>query len=219
MNIFEEIKSRLDIRDVYTYYTGRHIERHNKALCVFHNDTHPSMSFKGEIFKCFVCDKGGDVFKFMEYYLGLKGIEAAKRLNEDFRLGLIRTGRYDRRRELLERKRRAELERQKKLAAIEQQKNKERLEKIHKLQEDIALFKKILDDSSLQGVHDWARSELAEKEAKLDEVFSVWERENREYLYEMLDIKKRLSEYYEEERRCLAEEEKRLQRLRARWSK
>ena len=212
MNIFEEIKSRLDIRDVYTYYTGRHIERHNKALCVFHNDTHPSMSFKGEIFKCFACDKGGDVFKFMEYYMGLKGIEAARRLNDDFRLGLIQpTGRRDRRREVLENKRRIESARRKRQAEIEQWEQDLRKREIDLLYKLMQLNEKIFNTYDLKTDEQLQMKEnLREIEQMLDEVEKIY-------------IAKDMEKYHEEQYRLYLEEQeqekKRLERLRERYSR
>jgi hypothetical protein len=181
MSIFDDIKSRLDIKDVYTHYTGNRIERHNKALCVFHRDTHPSLSFKGQIFKCFVCDKGGDVFKFMEYYLGLKGIEAARRLNEDFRLGLIQpAGRRDRRRELLENKRRIESARRKRQAGIEQWEQDLRKGEIDLLYRLMQLNERILKtDEQLQ-----MKENLREIEQMLDEVEKIYIAKDMEKYHE-----------------------------------
>jgi len=49
---------------------GVHLER-DKGLCPFHPDKHPSFSIKGERWKCFVCNEGGDVIDFTAKYYGL----------------------------------------------------------------------------------------------------------------------------------------------------
>lgn len=45
-----------------------------KALCPFHDDRNPSLSIDGsrQIFKCFSCGKGGDVFAFVREYRFLR---------------------------------------------------------------------------------------------------------------------------------------------------
>ena len=41
-----------------------------RAKCWYHDDTHPSMHVnkKKNIFKCFVCGKGGDVIRLVQDY-------------------------------------------------------------------------------------------------------------------------------------------------------
>jgi DNA primase catalytic core len=64
-NIINAIKSRIDILDI----VGERIEldRHNMALCPFHNDKRPSFSVnsKGQYFNCFGCGRGGDAIAFL----------------------------------------------------------------------------------------------------------------------------------------------------------
>ena len=84
---YEEVKDRLSMRQVAEFY-GYKVQRGNVCLCPFHNDTHPSMKIypddKG--FYCWVCQKGGDVIKFVGLLYGLKNEEACKRLIDDFSL-------------------------------------------------------------------------------------------------------------------------------------
>lgn len=84
---YEEVKQRLSMRQVAEYY-GCKVRRDSTCLCPFHNDTHPSMKIypndKG--FYCWVCQKGGDVIKFVSLLFGLKNEEACKRLIDDFSL-------------------------------------------------------------------------------------------------------------------------------------
>ena len=66
MNLIKEVKERVDIVDVARAY-GINVNRNNKALCCFHNEKTPSLSFHKEkqIFKCFGCGKGGDVISLV----------------------------------------------------------------------------------------------------------------------------------------------------------
>lgn len=54
MDKIQEVKQRTDIFKVARYF-GIDINRSNKAICCFHNEKTPSMSFHKEkqIFKCF----------------------------------------------------------------------------------------------------------------------------------------------------------------------
>ncbi len=89
-NLFEEIKRRLPLLEAVELY-GIEIVNGNKALCPFHNDTHPSLSFKNNFFKCFVCGISGSVIDFVIHYFQLTAWEAAKKLNDDFSMSLIET--------------------------------------------------------------------------------------------------------------------------------
>ena len=52
------------------------------ALCPFHREKSPSFNVNPhrQIFRCFGCGKGGDVFKWIQEYEGLNFVEAIKRL-------------------------------------------------------------------------------------------------------------------------------------------
>ena len=87
MNIFNEVKQSLNIRQVVEYY-GYRINRAGKFICPFHNDTNPSASIKNDYFNCFVCGAGGDVIAFTARLFGLKNIDACKKLIADFGLNI-----------------------------------------------------------------------------------------------------------------------------------
>ena len=89
-NVFEEIKSKLDIVEVMEFY-GVELSRNNKACCPFHTEKTPSFSISKEkqYFHCFGCGVGGDTIAFVQKLFNLPSpIQAAKRLNSDFSLGL-----------------------------------------------------------------------------------------------------------------------------------
>lgn len=88
MNVFERISEAVDIVQAAKYY-GIDVARGNKAHCPFHGaDKHPSMSFKNNRYKCFACGAGGDAINLVRNIYGIQPADAAKRLNEDFHLGL-----------------------------------------------------------------------------------------------------------------------------------
>lgn len=89
-NIFEEIKSKLDIIEVAEYY-GIELNKQNKCCCPFHTEKTSSFSIsrKKQMFHCFGCNVGGDVIALTQRLLGLQSpLQAAKRLNSDFSLGI-----------------------------------------------------------------------------------------------------------------------------------
>ncbi len=54
------------------------------ALCPFHDDSDPSLSISRErqIFKCFVCNTGGNAIGFVQKYLGISYQDAVRRVAE-----------------------------------------------------------------------------------------------------------------------------------------
>ena len=62
-----------------------------KALCWYHNDTHPSMqvSKKKNLYKCFVCGEGGDVIKLVQDHENLDFIAACDWLVKEFNVVVV----------------------------------------------------------------------------------------------------------------------------------
>ncbi len=82
-DIFNQVRSAVDIVDVI----GEHVAlkragREFKGLCPFHPDHRPSMAVvpHKQIFHCFVCGTGGDVFKFVKEFHKMGNGEALRML-------------------------------------------------------------------------------------------------------------------------------------------
>lgn len=56
---------------------GLKVERH-KSLCPFHEDRHPSLSFKNNGYRCFVCGEHGGVIDLAMHVLGKSFIETCE---------------------------------------------------------------------------------------------------------------------------------------------
>ena len=84
-NNVEEIKSRLNIVDIVGEYVRlTKAGSHWKGLCPFHNEKSPSFMVNEEkqIFHCFGCAKGGDVFSFVQEIESMEFREVLKILAE-----------------------------------------------------------------------------------------------------------------------------------------
>ena len=85
MNIFQEVKERLTMKDVVELY-GFTVNRSGFCSCPFHNEKTPSMKIYEKGFKCFGCDEGGDLIYFVQKYFDMSPVDACKKLNRDFDL-------------------------------------------------------------------------------------------------------------------------------------
>lgn len=87
MTVFQVVKNNVDIIDAAQRY-GMNINRHKKALCPYHDDEHPSLSFKGGRFTCFSCGATGDVIDLVGRLVKSTPMETVRELNSSYRLGI-----------------------------------------------------------------------------------------------------------------------------------
>lgn len=84
-NTVETIKQKLSIESVVGSYIKLEKSGKNfRACCPFHNEKTPSFQVTPDlgIYYCFGCQKGGDIFNFVQEIEGLEFIEALKQLAE-----------------------------------------------------------------------------------------------------------------------------------------
>lgn len=82
-NQVQEIKDRIDIADLIGQYVIlKKSGTSFKALCPFHKERTPSFIVTPEkqIFKCFGCGEGGDIFSFIQKMEGLTFVESLRLL-------------------------------------------------------------------------------------------------------------------------------------------
>src|SRR5467141_2933608 len=87
----EQIRAASDIVDVIgSYLPLKRSGANFTALCPFHKEKSPSFNVNPhlQIFKCFGCHKGGDVFTFVKEYESIDFPEAVRRLAERGRIPL-----------------------------------------------------------------------------------------------------------------------------------
>ena len=78
-NSIDKVKAAVDIVDVISSFVR--LEKKGPGyvgVCPFHNDRHPSMRVtpSRQIYKCFVCGAGGDVFCFLIRHENMSFTEA-----------------------------------------------------------------------------------------------------------------------------------------------
>ena len=82
-DLIDAVKQHADIVQVISSYIPVTKKgRSYVALCPFHDDKHPSLSINVEkqIFKCFVCGTGGNVFSFVQKYEKIGFEEAVRKV-------------------------------------------------------------------------------------------------------------------------------------------
>src|SRR5947207_5671980 len=81
----EQIRAASDIIDVIgSYLPLKKAGANFTALCPFHKEKTPSFNVNShkQIFHCFGCHKGGDVFTFVKEYENIGFVDAVRRLAE-----------------------------------------------------------------------------------------------------------------------------------------
>lgn len=81
--VISEILSRADIVQIISSYINV-IKKGNAfvAVCPFHNDNNPSMQISPtkQIYKCFSCGEGGNVFTFVQKYEKISYLDAVRKV-------------------------------------------------------------------------------------------------------------------------------------------
>ena len=83
--VVEEVRARADLVDVVGEYTSlKRVGKSVRGPCPLHDGDDPNFSIdpNRQIFKCFVCGEGGDVFSFVMKHLGMDFPEAVRHVAE-----------------------------------------------------------------------------------------------------------------------------------------
>lgn len=105
--ILEQVKSRNDIVDVISQYIAlKRSGRNYFGVCPFHNEKTPSLSVSPDrqIFKCFGCGVGGNVFQFVSKIENLSFGETVELLAERASIELPKLGSEDEKTSILKSK-------------------------------------------------------------------------------------------------------------------
>ena len=85
--IFDAVKSAITMAEVARAYVGEP-NRAGFIRCPFHADRTPSLKLYQDSYYCFGCGEHGDVVDFVGRLFQLTPLDALKKLNDDFNLGL-----------------------------------------------------------------------------------------------------------------------------------
>ncbi|MEE8342132.1 MAG: CHC2 zinc finger domain-containing protein, partial [Candidatus Neomarinimicrobiota bacterium] len=93
--VIDRVRDTANIVDVIAQYLDLRKRGQNfVGLCPFHNDTHPSLyvSPVKEIYKCFACGAGGNVFTFLMEYDKISFVDAVKQLGDKYGIEVVLSG-------------------------------------------------------------------------------------------------------------------------------
>lgn len=82
------IKDRVTMDDIVGGYFPNPPPRYKRIPCPLHGGTNRNLSYNKRYYKCFVCGASGDVIKIVQDYFKLSFIDAIKKINHDFSVGL-----------------------------------------------------------------------------------------------------------------------------------
>ncbi|MEE9573155.1 MAG: DNA primase, partial [Candidatus Neomarinimicrobiota bacterium] len=91
-DVIDRVRDAANIVDVIAQYLDLRKRGQNfVGICPFHNDTHPSLyvSPAKEIYKCFACGAGGNVFTFLMEYDKISFVDAVKQLGDKYGIEVI----------------------------------------------------------------------------------------------------------------------------------
>ena len=88
MTLIQAIRENVTAKRAGEVYGLQFDRRGHKALCPWHKDTNPSLSFMGAKCRCFACNNGGDAVDLVAQLHGLSLVDAAKKIQADFGLGV-----------------------------------------------------------------------------------------------------------------------------------
>ncbi len=98
MDIRDQVRSTVSIVDVVGEYVRLKASGPSRymGLCPFHNEKKPSFTVHvgHQIYKCFSCGAGGDVFKFVQEIQGISFYEALKLLADRCGIAMPKRGGY-----------------------------------------------------------------------------------------------------------------------------
>ena len=101
MDYAEKIKSMVSMPKIMEQY-GFRLDKAGFCKCPFHSER--SASFKAypgtRGYYCFGCNQSGSVIDFVMKFFGLSFVDAIKKINEDFSLGLPIGEKLDRRKQI-----------------------------------------------------------------------------------------------------------------------
>ena len=87
--LFDIVRERASAREVAQVY-GLIFGHNGRACCPWHQDTHPDLAFYDDGTRCYchACHAGGDSIALAAQLFGLSPLDAARKLNADFRLNV-----------------------------------------------------------------------------------------------------------------------------------
>lgn len=83
----EGVKEHVTVPEILSHY-GYPLGRNHRCPCPIHGGHDNNFSYNNAVYKCFVCNRGGDVIQLVQDIFGIDFRAALNQINADFALGL-----------------------------------------------------------------------------------------------------------------------------------
>lgn len=87
---FDKVYDAVKMRDVISMYTNERTgARTGRVACPLHGGKDRNFAYSNEVYHCWVCGAKGNIITFVSEMFGLNSVDALKKIDSDFNLGIV----------------------------------------------------------------------------------------------------------------------------------
>lgn len=87
---FEKVYDAVKMRDVISMYTTERTgAKSGRVACPLHGGKDKNFAYAEDVYHCWVCGAKGNIITFVSEMFGLNSVDALKKIDTDFNLGIV----------------------------------------------------------------------------------------------------------------------------------